>query len=147
MLTKISVTLQETWSIWKKVLRINEIFKEFETLAKKLGLNPSIPRIVSGQQNRNNALPSTSEEYFWAAIGFILLDNITEMESLFNPFNQMASELLFHKPRFLKTQKCMKVIKIPGNSRFLLRWYTWYSSFKTRAAPLETQMGNEKRKW
>ena len=83
-----------------------QIFKQSERLAAKIGLEPSIPRTVAIQRYRNNVPADCPQTYYLRALVIPLLDTfIIEMKFRFNPFAMRASMMLLLVPSILCGQE------------------------------------------
>ena len=70
-------------------------FNEMTTLADKLNISVSIPRIASRQVHRSNAPADSPESYYRRNIMIPFLDHITmELEERFGPIHQTKVKLL-----------------------------------------------------
>ena len=78
------------------------IYQQSERMAKKLSVEPAIPRTVARQMHCNNVPAENPEEYYRRVIAVPLIDRfISEMTFRFNSFNKTASKLLLLVPSII----------------------------------------------
>ena len=71
----------------------HKIYKQTESLAEKLYVEPTIPKSAVRQMHRNSVPAQNPEQYYRRALAIPLVDRfIAEMTFRFNSFNETASK-------------------------------------------------------
>ena len=81
------------------------IYNQPMTMAERISVTPSDPRMAQRQMHRDNIEEANPKEYYKRVIAIPILDTlISEIEFGFNKFSITASKVLFLVPELLCSQ-------------------------------------------